>query len=226
MATVAIIGAHGGIGRLLVPLLSDRGDAVVAVVRGQDQAREAEAAGARAALVDLERDDVDVLAEALEGAEAVVFSAGAGGDGSVERKRTVDLNGSLLAQSAARRAGARRFVQVSAIGVDEPVAEDASEVWRAYVEAKREADAALASSGLEHTILRPGSLSDDEGTGRVTLGTRVERGSIPRADVAALVAAALDDPSTIGLTVEAVTGETPIADALARVAREVGGTGS
>ena len=123
---------------------------------------ELEAAGAEVRLLDIEQEDAAAFGRAFEGCEAVVFAAGGGPDGNKERKRTVDLEGSLKSIDGARLAGIQRFVQVSAIDVDEPVADDVGEVWRAYVEAKRDADAALRATDLDWTILRPGRLTDEE----------------------------------------------------------------
>ncbi|MEH3033407.1 MAG: SDR family oxidoreductase, partial [Aeromicrobium erythreum] len=108
-----------------------------------------------------------------------------------------------------RKAGVHRFVQISAINVDEPLPEDTDPVWRAYVEAKRDADAALRESGLDWTIVRPGRLTDDEGTGRVALGPDVPRGDVPRADVAAVVARIVDTGAGIGAQWNLVGGDTP-----------------
>jgi uncharacterized protein YbjT (DUF2867 family) len=213
---VVVVGGHGKIARLLAPLLVARGDVVVPLVRRQEHADELAALGAQPALLDLEASDADAFAQVMAGADAVVFAAGAGADGQVERKRTVDLEGSLKSQEGARRAGVRRFVQVSAMGVDEPVGDDAGEVWAAYVAAKRDADAALRGTDLAWTILRPGALTDDPGTGRVTIADRTERGEVPRADVAEVIAAVLADDATTGHQWELVGGDTPVADALAR----------
>lgn len=213
---VVVVGGHGKIARLLAPLLVERGDVVVPLVRRQEHADELAALGTQPALLDLEASDADAFAQVMAGADAVVFAAGAGADGQVERKRTVDLEGSLKSQEGARRAGVRRFVQVSAMGVDEPVGDDAGEVWAAYVAAKRDADAALRGTDLAWTILRPGALTDDPGTGRVTIADRAARGEVPRADVAAVVAAVLVDDATTGHQWELVGGDTPVAEALAR----------
>ncbi|HEY8591065.1 MAG TPA: NAD(P)-binding oxidoreductase, partial [Naasia sp.] len=113
-----------------------------------------------------------------------------------------------------RLAGVRRFVQISAIGVDEPLPDDTEEVWAAYVAAKRDADEALRASGLDWTILRPGGLTDDEGTGEVRIGPTVPRGSIPREDVAAVVAEVIEEERSIGRQWEVVAGDAPIAEAL------------
>jgi uncharacterized protein YbjT (DUF2867 family) len=144
-----------------------------------------------------------------------VFTAGGGPDGNIERKRTVDLGGSLKSVEGAVAAGVRRFVQVSAIGVDDPLDDDASPVWKAYVEAKRDADAALRASDLDWTIVRPGRLTDDPATGLVSLGPDVSRGDVTRADVAAVVVAVLDTPATIGKQWDLVGGDTPVERAIA-----------
>ena len=132
----------------------------------------------------------------------------------IERKRTVDLEGSLKSIEGARRAGIGRFVQLSAIGVDNPVPRDTEPVWRAYVEAKRDGDAALRDSGLDWTILRPGRLTDDPATDAVRLAPEVEPGEIPRADVGAVLAAVLDEPGTVGQQVDLVAGNDTVADAV------------
>lgn len=215
---VAVVGGHGKIARLLTSLLVDRGHEVVPVVRRPEHADELAAPRVKPALLDIEASGADTFAEAFRGADAVVFAAGAGPDGRVDRKRTVDLEGSLKSQQGAQAAGVRRFVQVSAIGVDEPVAADAGEVWQAYVEAKRDADAALRGSGLDWTIIRPGGLTDDPGTGLVHLAGHVERGTVPRADVAAVLAAALVTDASIGKQWELVSGDTLVGEAVAGTA--------
>lgn len=214
MTRTAIVGGHGQIARLLIPLLVDAGHLPVALIRNPDHAAELEGLGAEVVHLDIEAADEELFAEAFAGAEAVVFAAGGGADGNIERKRTVDLGGSLKSIAAAELAGIRRFVQISAISVDEPVADDAEPGWRAYVEAKRDADIALRASDLDWTIVRPGGLTDDAPTGEVALAATVERGQVPRADVAAVIAAALDDPTTYGQQWELTSGSTPIPDAI------------
>ncbi len=213
---VAVVGGHGQIARLLHPLLLENGRQPVALVRSDAQRAAVEELGAHARLLNIEQADATAFASAFAGCDAVVFAAGGGPDGSIERKRSVDLEGSLKSISGAHAAGITRFVQVSAIGVDDPLPEDTDEVWRAYVEAKRDADEAVRASGLDWTILRPGGLTDDVGTGLVALGPDVDRGEIPRADVAAVIAAVLDDDRTIGRQWSLVGGDVPIADALTR----------
>ncbi len=214
MSRIAVVGGPGQVARHLHPLLVAAGHVPVALVRREGYRDDLEAVGAEVRLLDLEKDGVDEYAAAFHGCSAVVFAAGGGPDGNVERKRTVDLEGSLTSVAAARRVGIGRFVQISAIGVDEPVAADAGDVWTAYVEAKRDADAALRASDLAWTILRPGRLTDDPPTGLVALADHLDRGDVTRADVAAVVAAVLADDATVGRQWVLVGGTTPIPEAI------------
>ena len=218
MSTVAVVGGHGQVARLLHPLLRDAGHVPVPLVRRTEQRDALSRDGTEPRLLDIERATADEFAEAFRGCDAVVFTAGGGPDGNVDRKRTVDLEGSLKSIEGARTAGISRFVQVSAIGVDEPLPEGTSPVWRAYVEAKRDADAALRTSGLDWTILRPGRLTDDEPTGLVALGEDVPRAEVTRADVAAVVCAVLDAPVSIGRQWNLVGGDVAVDEAVARAA--------
>ena len=215
MTRVVVVGGHGQIARLLHPMLLGAGHQPVGLVRRAEQAAALEASGVEARRLDIESATADDFAAALEGCDAVVFAAGGGPDGNIERKRTVDLEGSLKSIEGARAAGIRRFVQISAIAVDEPLPDDTQPVWRAYVEAKRDADAALRASDLDWTILRPGRLTDEPGTGRVALGEDLERGEVPRADVAEVVAAVLGEPATAGHQWNLVAGHATVQDAIA-----------
>ncbi len=215
MTRIAVVGGHGQIARLLHPLLLEAGHQPVALVRRQEHAEALTADGVETRLLDIEASTGTEFAAAFAGCDAVVFAAGGGPDGNIERKRTVDLEGSLKSIAGAEEAGIRRFVQISAIGVDQPLPDDVGDVWRAYVEAKRDADAALRASDLDWTILRPGGLTDQPATGQVQIRGTVERGEISRADVAAVVAAVLDDVHTIGHQWEVVGGDQTVAEALA-----------
>jgi uncharacterized protein YbjT (DUF2867 family) len=183
----------------------------VGLIRNPDHAGDLEAAGAEPVVCDLENAGDDDVAEAVRGADAVVFAAGAGPGSGPERKETMDYGGAVKLIAAARANGIARYVIVSSMGAD-PNAE--GEGFAVYLRAKGRADAELAASGLDHTIVRPGSLTDDPGTGRVELGERVQRGEIPRDDVAAVLAACLREPGTIGRTFDVVSGETPVDDAV------------
>lgn len=214
MTRVAIVGAHGKVAQQLMRLLYDQGDEFVGVVRNDEHGEDVFRLGGEGATVDIESASAEQLAIAFAGCDAVVFSAGAGPGSGVERKRTVDYGGSVKSMQAAIIAGVRRFVQVSAWGVDTPVAADADEQWAAYVAAKRDADAVLRQSGLDWTILRPGALTYDEGTGLIELAESVGRGAIPREDVAALITACLAEPASIGRMWEVIGGTVPIVEAV------------
>ena len=215
MSTFVIVGGHGKVALRLAAALDKQGHVVKSLIRNEAHGADVEATGAVPYLLDVEGSDAADFAEAFSGADAVVFAAGAGADGNIDRKRTVDLEGSLKSIGGARLAGVSRFVQVSAMGVDEPLPADTSAVWRAYVTAKRDADAALRASDLDWTIVRPGTLTDGPATDQVRLGTRLPHGEISRADVATLLVAVLEDDSTIGSQFEATSGDLTISDAIA-----------
>jgi len=211
---IAIVGGHGKIARLLIPDLISQGHEVVALARRDEQLDHLATLGANPRRLDIETASEDDFAAAFGHSDAVVFAAGGGPDGDVERKRTVDLEGALKSIAGARTSGAHRFVQISAIGVDAPVPDGTDEVWRVYVEAKRDADAALRASDLAWTIIRPGGLTDDDATGRVALGSKVDRSTVSRGDVAAVIAATLRMPESIGHQWELIGGMTPIDQAV------------
>jgi len=215
VSTFVIVGGHGRIGLLTASALDRQGHVVRSLIRRTEQGADVEATGAVPYLLDLEGSDAGDLAEAFDGADGVVFAAGGGSDGSIERKRTVDLGGSLKSIEAATASGVSRFVQVSATGVDDPLPDDTEPVWRAYVEAKRDADAALRASGLDWTIVRPGRLTDGPATDAVRMGRSLPRGEVARADVAAVIVAVLEDDSTIGAQFDLTSGERTISDAIA-----------
>jgi uncharacterized protein YbjT (DUF2867 family) len=215
---VAIAGGHGKIGLRLAALLAGRGDVVTGLVRNPDHRADLEAAGAAAAVVDLESAGVDELAGQLDGVDAVVFSAGAGPGSGVARKDTVDRAAAVLLADAAQRAGIRRYLLVSSTGVDAPPAPGTDEVWAAYLRAKKAAEEAIRDTDLEWTILRPGALTDDPGTGTVLLAPPpVERGAVTRDDTAAVLAALLDAPGSAGQVLELREGADDVLEAVRRV---------
>lgn len=207
---VIVAGGHGQIALQLLRLLGERGDRARGLIRNPDHAGDLEAAGAEAVVCDMEAEED--LAPFLEGAEAVVFAAGAGPGSGAERKQTVDLGAAVKLLEAAQATGARRYVMVSAIGASHP--EDISEAMRPYYDAKIEADRRLAESDLDWTIVRPGGLTDDSGRGLVRAGQDIGYGEISRADVAATLAAVLATDSTIGKTFDLIEGDTPVDDAV------------
>jgi uncharacterized protein YbjT (DUF2867 family) len=212
---VVIAGGHGQIALRLARLLSERGERARSLIRNPDHAGDIEDAGAEAVVFDLESRSAEELAEVVRGADAVVFAAGAGPGSGPERKRTVDLGAAVKLVEAAQAAGVRRYVMVSSIGADDPAG--GGDAMRPYLEAKAGADAALVASGLDYTIVRPGPLTNDPGTSRVTVGEDVRRADVTRDDVAAVIVGALDEPRTVGKTFVLVGGETPIPSALAQL---------
>ena len=215
---VVIAGGHGKIALLLERLLAERGDQAVGLIRNPAHVTDVREAGAEAVICDLETASADDVAVLLAGADAVVFAAGAGAGSGAPRKDSVDRAGSVLMAEAAGRAGVRRFVQVSSMGAGQPPRPGSDEVWAAYIAAKTAAEADLRSRDLDWTILRPGGLTDAPATGRVRLAVPpVPRGTVPRADVAAVIAALLDTPGTRDQTLELVGGDSPIAEAVRSV---------
>ena len=210
---IVIAGAHGQIARRLGRLLSARGDTVVGIIRNPAHESDVVADGVDPVVLDLETARPEEVETAVRDVDAVVFAAGAGPGSGPARKRTVDLGGAVKLADAARSTGVRRYVMVSSIGADRPEAADES--MRPYLRAKAEADDYVRASGLDFTIVRPGSLTDDPGTGRVQVSVELgNRGPVPRDDVAAVLAAVLATPATIGKTFELFTGDTPIPEAL------------
>jgi uncharacterized protein YbjT (DUF2867 family) len=219
---VVVAGGHGQIALRLARLLSERGDQVRGLIRKPDHADDVRAAGAEPVLCDLEAFDADAVAAAVGTADALVFAAGAGPGSGAARKTTMDLAGAIKTIKAAQLYGIDRYVMISAMGAASPPAEG-GDAFGAYLRAKAAADQALAASGLAFTIVRPGRLTDEPGTGRVHAAPSVQRGHITRDDVAAVLAAVLAEPGTVGLTFEVVAGDTPIAEALAALSRPAWG---
>jgi uncharacterized protein YbjT (DUF2867 family) len=208
---VVIAGAHGKIARALARRLVARGDRVRGLIRNPDHAADLEADGAVPVLCDLEQDDP---APHLGTADAIVFAAGAGPGSGAERKRTVDYGGAVKLIEAAEALGVRRYLMVSSMGADDPAS--ASEEMRPYQQAKHDADEALARSSLDWTIVRPGGLGDEPGSGRVDLAERLGRyGRIPREDVARVLLASLSAPNTVRRTFELLEGDVPVDEAIA-----------
>ncbi len=207
---VAIAGGHGKIALHLTRMLSADGDAVRSMIRRPEHADDVRSAGGEPVECDLEAADVDAVAAAIAGDDAVVFAAGAGPGSGAARKDTMDYGGAVKLIAAAKQAGVARYVIVSSRGADADAPGD--DTFAVYLRAKGRADADLAASGLDYTIVRPGGLTDEPGTGRVRVG---EDGDIPREDVAAMLIAVLREPRTVGLTFELVGGDVPISDAVA-----------
>lgn len=214
---IVIAGGHGQIALRLERLLAARGDEVAGIIRRAEQADNLRDAGAEPLVCDLESASVEEVAGLLEGADAAVFAAGAGPGSTAGRKDTVDRAAAVLFADAAERAGVRRYIVVSSMGADP--AHQGDEVFDAYLRAKGEADASVrARTGLDWTIVRPGMLTNDAGTGLVRLEASTGRGPVPRDDVAAVLAELVETPATAGLTLELISGSAPVAVAVKSIA--------
>lgn len=218
---IAIAGGHGQIALLLARQITDAGHDAVAIVRNPAHVTDVQQQGASAIVADLEQLDDDELGLRLRGVDAVVFAAGAGPNSGAERKLTVDRDGASLLADAAERARISRYVMISAMAADAydhdragVPAQTEEDVFQVYLRAKSEADADLRARNLRWTIVRPGALLDTPPQGTVDVGRTVPRGSISRADVAAVVLHALLDDTAVGVQFEVTSGDTPIPAAL------------
>ena len=217
---IIIAGGHGQIALRLERLLSSRGDEVIGIIRTPKHAQDLVAAGAEPLVCDLESAAVADVVRILKSADAAVFAAGAGPGSGIARKETVDHAAAVLFADAAEAADVRRFLVISSMGADREPPEGTEPVFAAYLRAKSAADAYIRSRAeLDWTILRPGRLTNDPGTGRVTLAESTGYGAVTRDDVAAVLGALLTEPDTIGLTLELIDGDTPIAEAVKAFAR-------
>ncbi|MFI0223477.1 NAD(P)H-binding protein [Streptomyces lydicus] len=216
---IVIAGGHGQIALRLERLLAKRGDEVAGIIRRPEQAGDLLAAGAEPVVCDLESASVEDVARHMEGADAAVFAAGAGPGSGAARKETVDRGAAVLFADAAEATGVRRFLVVSSMGADREPPEGTDPVFAAYLRAKGAADADVrARAGLDWTILRPGRLTNDPGTGLITLADATGPGEVSRDDVATTLVALLDEPGTVGRTLELISGDVPVEDAVRAVA--------
>jgi uncharacterized protein YbjT (DUF2867 family) len=214
---VTIAGGHGKISLRLTRLLVSGGNDVVGLIRNPAHAVDVRAAGGSATVCDLERAEVGEIAAAIDGSRAVVFAAGAGPGSGAERKRTMDRDGAVKLMHAATAAAVPRYLMVSGAGVENPPSGE--DVFEVYLRAKAEADDALQASALEWTIVRPGGLTDEPGTGNVRIEATPFSSPVPRDDVAAVLAALLTDGDSVGRILYLSSGSTPISEALNDVLR-------
>lgn len=201
---------------LLHPILRRKGHRVRGIIRKEEQADELREAGAEPVVCDIE--EYEDISKAVGAVDAVLFAAGAGPGSGAKRKFTVDRDGAIKLIEAAKKNNISRYVIISAMGLDEP---RGNAVFQAYQQAKAEADEALKKSGLDYTIIKPGRLTDEAGTGQVALAPDLPRGEIPRQDVAEVLAEILESPRTAGLELDLTTGETPISQAVENVMKIV-----
>ncbi len=214
---ISIVGGHGQIAMLLHPILKDKGHHIRGIIRKEEQSDDLRNAGAEPVLCDIEKEED--ISEAVGKVDAVIFAAGAGPGSGAERKWTVDRDGAIKLIEAAKKNGIKRYVMISAMGVEKP---GGNEVFQIYQKAKAEADEALRTSGLDYTIIRPGRLTDEPGTGRVKLAPELSRGEIPRADVAVVLAEVLEAPETAGHQFDLISGDIPVAEAVKKAVQMAG----
>jgi uncharacterized protein YbjT (DUF2867 family) len=207
---VVIVGGHGKIAMRLAKILAERGDSPRGIIRKTEQADDLEKIGAEPIVLDIE--NVDDIGDAFAGGEAVVFAAGAGPGSGPARKLTVDYGGAVKSVNAAIAKEISRFLIVSSIGANRP--EHWTEEMKPYHQAKADADKYVVESGLDYTVVRPGRLTDDPGTGKVSLDGGGS-GSVTRDDVALVLAECLTADNTIGKSFDLLNGDTPVAEALA-----------
>ena len=210
---VVIAGAHGKVGRRLTRLLVARGDQVRGLIRNPAHADDLREDGSEPVLCDLETAGAEEVAKALAGADAAVFAAGAGPGSGPERKLTVDRDGAIKLIEASRAAGVERYVIVSSVGAESPP--DGDDTFSVYLRAKAEADRAVAAGDRAWTIVRPGFLTDEPGTGRARIDVEPFRAEVSRDDVAAVLAAVVHEPAAAGHILYVNGGEDPIEEALA-----------
>ncbi|MFE0654611.1 NAD(P)H-binding protein [Streptomyces sp. NPDC059534] len=215
---IVIAGGNGQIARRLGQLLAARGDSVIGIVRNPAHSSALQADGIEPTVCDLEKTSSDEVARVVSGADAVVFAAGAGPGSGAARKHTVDHQAAVLLADAALRAGVRRYVMVSTRGAGSPPPAHADDVWAAYVHAKTAADEHLMAQDLDWTVLRPAALTNEPGTGSVRLTAERSIGEVTRDDVAQVLVALLDTPTTTGLVLELAEGPNPVREAVSHAA--------
>jgi nucleoside-diphosphate-sugar epimerase len=211
---IAIAGAHGQIGLRLVRLLAARGEEAVGLIRNPEHADDVSAAGGTPVICDLEAASAEEVAQAVGAVDVAVFAAGAGPGSGAERKLTMDRDGAIKLLNATE-ATAPRYLIVSSVGAESPPSGDG--VFEVYLRAKAEADAAVTASDRAWVIVRPGPLTDDQGTGKVRVGTDPFRDAVTRDDVAAVLAAIIADPALDRTVLYLANGDVPIEQALAAI---------
>ncbi|WP_158737867.1 SDR family oxidoreductase [Alteribacillus sp. YIM 98480] len=211
---VLVVGANGQIGKHLVSFIQDSDSLEAkAMIRNQEQVSFFEKLGAETAVADLE-EDIETIAKAAEGVDAVVFTAGSGPHTGKDKTILIDLDGAVKTIEAAKAAGVKRFIMISSFDTRREAIQAASSSFAPYVAAKHYADEWLKQTDLDYTIIHPGRLTNDKGTGQVEAAFEVERGEVPREDVAGVIVASLENETTIGKEFQVVSGTKPIKDAI------------
>ncbi|WP_066187949.1 SDR family oxidoreductase [Gracilibacillus timonensis] len=213
---ILVVGANGQIGKHLVKQIQENGDQARALIRKEEQADYFKELGAEVAIVNLE-DEVEAIAKAAEGVDAVVFTAGSGGNTGKDKTLMIDLDGAVKTIQAAEKNNIKRFIMISSFDTSREAIQAAPESFAPYVVAKHYADEWLLNTDLDYTIIHPGMLTNDPGTNQVKLGAKVARGEVPREDVAKVIYTSLNNDSTIGKRFQVVGGQTPVEEAIQSV---------
>lgn len=211
---VLVVGANGQIGKQLVAFIQKSdGLQARAMIRNEVQAAYFKNLGAEVALVDLE-DDIEPIAKAAEGVDAIVFTAGSGPYTGKDKTIMIDLDGAIKTVEAAKEAGVKRFIMVSSFDTTRKAIQEASSSFAPYVIAKHYADVWLRDTDLDYTIIHPGLLTNDEGNGKVEAASKVESAEVPRVDIAKVIVSVLKNDKTIGKEFQVVGGNQPIDKAI------------
>ncbi|MDC3417622.1 SDR family oxidoreductase [Aquibacillus salsiterrae] len=210
---ILVVGANGQIGKHLVRFIQESEHEAKAMIRNEAQSSYFTELGAETVVVDLEGDTKEI-AKAAEGVDAIVFTAGSGPHTGKDKTIMIDLDGAVKTIEAAKLAGVKRFVMVSSFDTTREAIQEANESFAPYVAAKHYADEWLKATDLDYTIVHPGGLTNDSGTGKVNVAVKVDRGQVPREDVASVIFSSLVDANTIGEEFQVVSGETPVKEAV------------
>tara|TARA_R110002050_G_scaffold6781_1_gene27288 strand:+ start:295 stop:918 length:624 start_codon:yes stop_codon:yes gene_type:complete len=204
MENVLVAGANGTTGRIIINLLKESDRYMpIAMVRKAEQKEAFEKEQVSSVLADLEDD----ISPALKNIDKVIFAAGSKGKNVIG----VDQEGAKKLTEAAQAAGVEKLVMLSTMGADDP---SISSELEDYLKAKQNADEHLKASGLNYSIVRPGSLNNEEGSGKIQLAKSLgKHGQISRADVAKTIVSALDENRMKNQTFEILAGDTPIEEA-------------
>ncbi|MCP3030986.1 SDR family oxidoreductase [Halobacillus sp. A1] len=205
---VLVAGANGNTGRLLIKYLKQDGHEPYGMVRKEEQKSTIEKLGGTPVLADLTKD----VGHAIKGMDAVIFAAGSGSSTGPEQTEAVDRDGAINLVKHTENLGIKKFVMLSSMSADE--SSQAEGNFKTYLEMKAQADEYLRGTELDYTIVRPGALTDNEGTSKINVGEKVERGEIPRSDVAKTMIAAIQEPNAYHKTFELISGDTQIEEAL------------
>lgn len=206
---IVVAGGHGQIAMHLHPILKERGHNVRGLIRKPEQGDDLREAGALPTVVDIEKKD-DISNE-VGIADVVVFAAGAGAGSGKERKWSVDRDGAIKLIEAAKKNGIKRYIMISAMGLEAPRGD---EVFQVYQQAKAQADEALRKSGLNYVILKPGRLTNDDGTGKVQIAEKLDSGEIPREDVARVIAEVIENDNIENAEFDLLSGNDEVSVAL------------